>query len=80
MLPVREECPAMPGILPLPMLVVHSSVRPKSLTHVEPCCCCCGCGMILGQWVNLISQSFKELPKYFKDFFRQAPPVCSKLK
>lgn len=37
MLPVCEECPAMPGFLLLLMLVVHSSVRPKSLTHFEPC-------------------------------------------
>lgn len=37
MLPMCEECPAMPGILPLLMLVVHSSVRPKCLTLFEPC-------------------------------------------
>lgn len=37
MLPVCKEYPAMPGIPPLLMLVVHSSVRPKSLTHFEPC-------------------------------------------
>lgn len=33
MLPMCEECPAMPVILPLLMLVVYSSVRPTS----DPC-------------------------------------------
>lgn len=65
MLPVCEKCCATPGILPLLKLVVHSSVRPKSLTHFEPrlfglfrkC-------EILGHWVNLCSQSYKWILKY----------------
>lgn len=35
MLPMCKEYPAMPGIPPLQMLVVHSRTRPKSLTHLE---------------------------------------------
>lgn len=66
-LPMCKEYPAMPGIPPLLMLVVHSPVRPKSLNHFEPCLF----GVfrnfsILGHWVNLISQSYRELQKYFK--------------
>lgn len=66
MLPVCEECPAMPGILPLLMLVVHSFVRPKSLTHVEPCL------FVVWFWVTGLIWFFKLTESFrnnLNDFF-----------
>lgn len=65
MLPACEECCTTPGIPPLLKLVVHSSVRPKSLTHFEHCLfgvirkC-----WILGHWVNSSSKRFEGIQKH----------------
>lgn len=50
MLPMCKEYPAMPGIPPLQMLVVHSLARPKSLS--------CACLGGWGHWLNLVYQSY----------------------